>query len=198
MDFQSNDAGSTPAPRSKDRNVGRWANCPKCGKVFASFKRKGIWQVHCSKSCAQQGSKKVRSKSVDVNKKRERGICSCGASLSGYKTVMCLKCYAKKRVENSKVSDATIEEVILSSTKYRGCNKYQSIRNHAKAIMRCAAVARVCAVCGYQNGIQVCHIRGISTFPTEATVGEINSLENLVYLCPNHHWELDHGLLVLP
>jgi predicted restriction endonuclease len=23
----------------------------------------------------------------------------------------------------------------------------------------------------------------------------VNELSNLVALCPNHHWELDHGLL---
>jgi hypothetical protein len=25
----------------------------------------------------------------------------------------------------------------------------------------------------------------------------VNSLDNLVGLCPNHHWEFDHGLLQL-
>ena len=33
-------------------------------------------------------------------------------------------------------------------------------------------------------------------FPDETKVLEINSIENLIALCPTHHWEFDNGLLV--
>jgi predicted restriction endonuclease len=50
-----------------------------------------------------------------------------------------------------------------------------------------------CAVCGYDSHVELCHIRRISDFPLSATFAEVNAEANLVYLCPNHHWELDAG-----
>jgi hypothetical protein len=35
----------------------------------------------------------------------------------------------------------------------------------------------------------------VSKFAKNATLGQINSKKNLVPLCPNHHWDLDHGKL---
>ena len=54
-----------------------------------------------------------------------------------------------------------------------------------------------CKVCGYDKHIEVCHIRSVSLFSSEATLREINDISNLVALCPNHHWEFDHELLEL-
>jgi predicted HNH restriction endonuclease len=45
--------------------------------------------------------------------------------------------------------------------------------------------------------VDVCHIRALADFPLSALLGEINDEANLVYLCPNHHRELDAGLLKL-
>ena len=37
----------------------------------------------------------------------------------------------------------------------------------------------------------------VSDFDDSALISEINSKDNLIALCPNHHWEYDHGLLKL-
>lgn len=52
-----------------------------------------------------------------------------------------------------------------------------------------------CAVCGYDKTINICHIKAISSFPHDSTIAEINDEGNLIALCPNHHWELDNGIL---
>lgn len=52
-----------------------------------------------------------------------------------------------------------------------------------------------CAYCGYSKHVELCHIRPVSTFPDSATVFEVNAANNIIQLCPNCHWELDHGLL---
>lgn len=52
-----------------------------------------------------------------------------------------------------------------------------------------------CAICGYSNHVEVAHIKAVSEFEDSATVREINSMDNLIGLCPNHHWEYDHGIL---
>ena len=49
--------------------------------------------------------------------------------------------------------------------------------------------------CNYSLHLERCHIRGVSDFPLTATVREVNVSENIVHLCPNHHWEFDHGHL---
>jgi hypothetical protein len=43
----------------------------------------------------------------------------------------------------------------------------------------------------------VCHLKGITEFDDSAKLSEINAKENLIGLCPNHHWEYDNGLLTL-
>lgn len=43
-----------------------------------------------------------------------------------------------------------------------------------------------CAICGFDKGIQNHHI-------IKRRIGGTNDLENLVPLCPNHHWIADFG-----
>ena len=54
-----------------------------------------------------------------------------------------------------------------------------------------------CKICGYNKHVEVAHIKAVSEFPDSSTIGEIDSIDNLVGLCPNHHWEYDNGLLEL-
>jgi hypothetical protein len=58
--------------------------------------------------------------------------------------------------------------------------------------------AQRCAVCGYSKTVQVCHRSGIGESDSSALIAEINDPRNLVLLCPNHHWEMDHGCLDVP
>ena len=54
-----------------------------------------------------------------------------------------------------------------------------------------------CEICGYDKHIEVHHIKGISTFSDDTTIAEINAKINLIGLCPNHHWEVENGLINL-
>ena len=47
-----------------------------------------------------------------------------------------------------------------------------------------------CYHCGYNEHFEICHIEDV-------TISEINDIDNLVALCPNHHWELDYGSLTM-
>ena len=44
-----------------------------------------------------------------------------------------------------------------------------------------------CFVCGYNNHVEIAHIKAVSDFDKEAELSEINNINNLVALCPNHH-----------
>ncbi|MEP7292863.1 MAG: HNH endonuclease [Chloroflexota bacterium] len=78
--------------------------------------------------------------------------------------------------------------------------KYQ-VSAHLRTIARQqyekANLPRVCVNCGYDRHAEICHVKPISSFPNDAPVAVINDLANLVALCPNCHWELDHGVLRL-
>ena len=54
-----------------------------------------------------------------------------------------------------------------------------------------------CQKCGYSNHIEFCHIKAVSSFGDDALLGEVNDPKNILVLCPNHHWELDNGMLRL-
>lgn len=67
------------------------------------------------------------------------------------------------------------------------------IYHHGRSVVR--GRIKVCAYCGYDKHVEMCHIIPIRNFSKDATVGEINSSDNLIFLCPNHHWEFDNNLL---
>lgn len=52
-----------------------------------------------------------------------------------------------------------------------------------------------CKICGYTHHVEVAHIKSVSEFSENSTIREINSIDNLIGLCPNHHWEYDNGIL---
>ena len=52
-----------------------------------------------------------------------------------------------------------------------------------------------CAICGYDKHVEVAHIKSVSDFDDNTKISIINSIDNLIGLCPNHHWEYDNGIL---
>lgn len=93
---------------------------------------------------------------------------------------------------------------VLSKTKGELLNdrkNYQSyrstIRKLAESTYKASGKPNYCAKCGYSNHIEIAHIKAVSDFDDSATIAEINSIDNLIALCPNHHWEYDHGILKL-
>ena len=50
-------------------------------------------------------------------------------------------------------------------------------------------------ICGYSKHYEVAHIKAVADFDDNDLISEINSENNLIALCPNHHWEYDNGLL---
>jgi len=95
------------------------------------------------------------------------------------------------------IQDITMLEHSLKypATPQRG--KFHMIRVNARKVMKDNKVPFICKVCNYSNFLEVCHIKAIADFLPEQTIKEVNALSNLTYLCPNHHKELDGGLLPL-
>jgi 5-methylcytosine-specific restriction endonuclease McrA len=139
----------------------------------------------CSSSCAAKYNNRAFPK-----RERQRFYCkSCGAETS-YRRIYCKNCDPTKP-KNFDV--ATIAEV-------RQRARYQAnawIRKLARRVYSTSNRPQCCSVCGYSKHFEVCHVRPIQDFPETTPMSIVNNLENLVALCPNCHWELDHGLLSL-
>lgn len=71
------------------------------------------------------------------------------------------------------------------------------IRRHAHYVYNKNGGEQQCKICGYDKHVEVCHIKSVSSFEENDLIVEINSFENLVGLCPNHHWEFDNGHITL-
>ena len=82
----------------------------------------------------------------------------------------------------------------MSDYQHRSdANRYRAIRDHARKIT--SKRIQECHICKYNNHVETCHIKEIKSFSPETKVKKINNPSNLVLLCGNHHWELDHGFL---
>lgn len=110
----------------------------------------------------------------------------------------------KVKIEKESVNKKEKFEFILSLTKKDLIEKHQIyykfrsvIRKHAHFIFNKHHKHQECKICGYDIHVEVCHIKSVSSFGDDTMISEINSIDNLVGLCPNHHWEFDNGKIKL-
>lgn len=71
------------------------------------------------------------------------------------------------------------------------------INRHARKIYELSGKSKKCEICGYNLHTEICHIKDVKDFSSEALISEINNIDNLVALCRNHHWEFDHNYIEL-
>lgn len=83
-------------------------------------------------------------------------------------------------------------------TERKNYQSYRSgIRKLAERIYKESGKALSCKICGYNKHVEIAHIKAVSDFDDSTTIAEINDINNLVALCPNHHWEYDNGYIKL-
>lgn len=160
-------------------------NCTNCSSNTSNAK-------FCSRSCATSYFNKVNPK-----RKRGRKCKTCGLLVLSRERY-CSNCLPKRvkikdvlvTVRRDSIASLSKAEALTSDTQ-----KYRRIRSHAQHIASLLGKLSSCAVCNYSRYVETCHIKPISSYPNTALVSEINSPDNLVGLCPTHHWELDHGFL---
>ncbi|MHA1469013.1 MAG: homing endonuclease associated repeat-containing protein [Candidatus Asgardarchaeia archaeon] len=148
--------------------------CKNCGKKTKNPK-------FCSQSCNATYSNKRRYGPPNLCK-------ICGKRIIR-QSQTCRKCYIPYTMK--KFGEKSIREFRkIPASK----NRYQGIRNHAHQVARYYKLkSDKCLLCDYLNHLDLCHIKDIGSFNDDVTLNEINSFDNLVFLCPNHHWDLGHG-----
>lgn len=100
--------------------------------------------------------------------------------------------YCKEHSPRQKV-DTKKTLADMRSTKGYKSNHFSMVRENARKIAKNAGLLNECLICGYDKFVQACHIKQISDFNDNSSIEDINSVNNLIGLCPNHHYELDKG-----
>jgi 5-methylcytosine-specific restriction endonuclease McrA len=139
----------------------------------------------CSRSCAARHNNRAFPK-----KERVKYYCKVCGRETRYRRSYCTNCDPTKPKDFSSI---TIAEIRFGA-------RYQAnawIRKLARRTYYTSDKPLCCCKCGYTKHFEICHVRSIQEFPLDTPMSVVNSLENLVALCPNCHWELDHGLLSL-
>lgn len=152
--------------------------CQQCEEITQNAK-------FCSRSCSAKHNNAAREK--------KSFPCSvCGEVIGqGYARYSRRKYCDSCNPQNVDWSQVSLEE-LQSRRKYQ---KNSQIRDAARSIAKKLPRFERCANCGYGKHVEVCHVVAISSFPPDAKVSEVNSLDNIVGLCPNCHWEFDNNLL---
>lgn len=156
-------------------------NCQQCGKITTNPK-------FCTSSCAAIFNNTHFPKRTAERLRKQKYCERCGKP-TRYRRKFCIEC----KPDVMKWLDKTIAE--LRTDDYG--QTYRIIRLVARKIYADSGLPRACVKCGYELHIEVCHIKPIKSFPKEARIAQVNAIENLVALCPNHHWEFDNGLIDL-
>ena len=165
--------------------------CTYCSKPFVRAKCDYLGgNCFCSRTCAA-----IYNNTIYIKRKRHTKTykkCKiCGNDC--YRVDHCNDCIKKKLHYPGTL--VTNERTIASMFKNGGvdANRYTYIRQHARKVT--ANRIKRCQKCRYSLHVETCHIKDIADFPLTATLGEVNHPDNLLLLCRNHHWELDHGYL---
>lgn len=162
--------------------------CDCCGVEFkkspSAIKKSKSGKHFCSKSCA------AKINNILAPKRSKEGVCSvCHISIPAA-LKYCEECSPNKKYK-------TLGDVIVSHLKkydHKTANIYNGIRSRARSVAYFHK-PRICERCGYNKHTQVSHKKPISDFSMDANIdNEINHINNLLVLCPNCHWEHDHGL----
>jgi hypothetical protein len=151
--------------------------CINCGRVTTNPR-------FCSRSCSATANNKAMPK-----RRRRRYFCQVCGSEAGHRRKYCALHGTRAEV-TQQTSIRDIQQRAQYQTNAR-------IRQLARRAYRDSGLPLRCVICGYSTHVEICHKRSIAEFPDHALVFEVNARDNLICLCPNHHWEFDHGLLSL-
>lgn len=176
--------------------------CHLCGKPTRKTpsQRKKFKHSFCSRSCAA----KFNNREMPKRKRKQRKCKLCKilfATDARTRYSYCATCRTDYRLQGNAaktevIKNTTIKEYMSKMRPHLAyANRYVAIRGLAKNWNK-DMKDKPCVVCGYSSIVELCHIRPISSFPDDATIGEINGPGNLIPLCPNHHWEFDRGLIL--
>lgn len=176
--------------------------CFNCSKVFHKIQS----QINRSKSgrhfCSRKCSANIILKEIPKRIAKVRKCIVCNSSFrhsykkdNKYTSTLCKICFDKKKLSPRKTTIGEVRNSIAVK------NKHPSWL-HSRVRTNCSSWNKElknypCQVCGYTLHIELCHIKSIGSFDNNTTLEIVNSPDNLLVLCRNHHWEFDNNFLEL-
>ena len=151
--------------------------CPNCETEHQNPK-------FCSRSCAATFNNKRFPK-----RKPESKCLDCDTPISRQRA-RCRPCY-NVWLESRQVVDMTLGEAIYNNA--HRSSAFALVRTRARTYAKKLGLDS-CEFCGYNKHVEIAHIKPVSSFSEEVLLSEINHRDNIKALCPNCHWEFDHGL----
>jgi len=106
---------------------------------------------------------------------------------------------ATRFVRRTKCDDCSKNNVDWTQVTYgetkakRNYQVHSRIRDLARATYKKSEKPLACEECGYDTHVVIHHKKAIGEHEDSTTITEINDMENLMCLCPNHHWEIHNG-----
>lgn len=88
-----------------------------------------------------------------------------------------------------------LKDAAIASGMHLSC-RWSEVREHCRRVN--VPRGKKCVCCEYDKHVECCHIVALSRLPPETLVRDANAPSNVLILCPNCHWELDHGFLQPP
>ena len=154
--------------------------CINCGKNTPNPK-------FCSRNCSAQTNNRLFPKRPT---KARCTICGNRVKRHGY-TLCSIHWLEYKENQFRKLTIGYYRNKLSVKDKHRSW-----LHVHIRAFARswhAALLKKPCAKCGYTLHVELCHIKAVSSFPDSALLEEVNAATNIIQLCPNCHWELDHS-----
>tara|TARA_Y100000356_G_scaffold127862_1_gene127174 strand:- start:367 stop:870 length:504 start_codon:yes stop_codon:yes gene_type:complete len=139
----------------------------------------------CCRSCACSYN---NSKSP---KRSKQGKCKkCEIPINTSHTY-CKKCWEEHPMSGSDWmnDESTLEQIMYH--RHHKSSAFGLVRHRARAIAKKLGW-NSCCKCGYSKHIEIAHIKPVSSFPLNTKLKIVNSVDNIIPLCPNCHWEFDH------
>ena len=173
--------------------------CAECGKPKiikkSEYNKSNNKLFFCNKSCSAKYNNRKYPKRKNVNTSDE--ICPICGRIKGKDSALCKDCDYKKRKDEFRKTP--IGEYIGYDKKVKYLtNRCGSIRRDARNILIENNVQCECAIChnhDFDLITEAHHIKPITEFPPETLISEVNNVNNLVWLCPNHHKLVHLGIL---
>jgi HNH endonuclease len=174
--------------------------CAVCGTGFSRLQKDIKRNTFCSKSCAAKYNnvahpkrKKTSNQKRAASPPRNIPCAECGVTRTHSRAKICSECIKIAKIKS--YGERKISSFVANSARH----KYQKIRHHAHRTAKLHNFQKVCGhpACNYSRKVELAHIKPISTFDKETPLHVVNDPANLIYLCPNHHHELDDGVLKL-
>lgn len=140
----------------------------------------------CSRSC----SATYNNKAFPKRTKRDRHCNKCSKVIESGR-----RCDDCRIIPVETLTVGQVKERYRSAG-YGAWNHYTLIRGRARTRML-ASGKNSCFICGYDRHVEAAHVIAVASFDADTLVSYVNRDDNIIPLCPNHHWEYDHGMLTL-